>query len=118
MILGKQVRLRAIEKEDLPRFVVWLNDPQVRRNLLLYGLGGVVTPFIGIWLIDLLVRLLPDVWRARVETFMALVVLLFLALLIEPAEEALGGLPATKRHAAHLAAETLAAALADPGRDG
>lgn len=27
-------------------------------------------------------------------------------------EEALGGLPATKRHAAHLAAETLAAALA------
>ena len=29
------------------------------RNLLVYGIGGVVTPFIGIWLIDLLVRLLP-----------------------------------------------------------
>ena len=29
------------------------------RNLLIYGLGGVVTPFIGIWLIDLVVRFLP-----------------------------------------------------------
>jgi K+-transporting ATPase ATPase B chain len=29
------------------------------RNLLLYGAGGVVTPFLGIWLIDLAVRLLP-----------------------------------------------------------
>ncbi|UCZ92477.1 potassium-transporting ATPase subunit KdpB [Gordonia sp. WA4-43] len=29
------------------------------RNLLVYGIGGVVTPFVGIWLIDLLVRLLP-----------------------------------------------------------
>ncbi|TXK19033.1 potassium-transporting ATPase subunit KdpB [Homoserinibacter sp. GY 40078] len=29
------------------------------RNLLVYGLGGVVTPFIGIWLIDLVVRLIP-----------------------------------------------------------
>ncbi|TDT34390.1 potassium-transporting ATPase subunit KdpB [Naumannella halotolerans] len=29
------------------------------RNLLIYGLGGVVTPFIGIWLIDQLVRLIP-----------------------------------------------------------
>src|SRR5687768_8659448 len=27
----------------------------LRRNLLVYGLGGIVTPFIGIWLIDLLV---------------------------------------------------------------
>ncbi|MCE0763259.1 potassium-transporting ATPase subunit KdpB [Pseudonocardia kujensis] len=31
----------------------------LRRNLLLYGLGGVVLPFVGIFLIDLLVRLLP-----------------------------------------------------------
>ncbi|GEE00057.1 potassium-transporting ATPase ATP-binding subunit [Gordonia spumicola] len=31
----------------------------LRRNLLIYGVGGVITPFIGIWLIDLLVRLLP-----------------------------------------------------------
>ena len=29
------------------------------RNLAVYGLGGVITPFIGIWLIDLLVRLIP-----------------------------------------------------------
>jgi len=29
------------------------------RNLLVYGLGGVVAPFVGIWLIDLLVRLIP-----------------------------------------------------------
>ena len=31
----------------------------LRRNLLVYGLGGLVAPFIGIWLIDLVVRLLP-----------------------------------------------------------
>ena len=31
----------------------------LRRNLLVYGLGGMLTPFLGIWLIDLLVRLLP-----------------------------------------------------------
>ncbi|TDQ00571.1 potassium-transporting ATPase subunit KdpB [Labedaea rhizosphaerae] len=31
----------------------------LRRNLLVYGLGGIVTPFAGIWLIDLLVRLIP-----------------------------------------------------------
>jgi diamine N-acetyltransferase len=36
LIIGKLIRLRAIEKEDLPRFVAWLNDPEVRRNLLLY----------------------------------------------------------------------------------
>jgi len=29
------------------------------RNLLIYGLGGIIAPFIGIWLIDLLVRLIP-----------------------------------------------------------
>jgi len=29
------------------------------RNLLVYGLGGVVAPFAGIWLIDLVVRLVP-----------------------------------------------------------
>ncbi|TCO54888.1 potassium-transporting ATPase subunit KdpB [Actinocrispum wychmicini] len=31
----------------------------LRRNLLVYGIGGIITPFIGIWLIDLLVRLIP-----------------------------------------------------------
>jgi len=36
MITGDRVRLRAMEKEDLPRFVAWFNDPEVRRNLLIY----------------------------------------------------------------------------------
>jgi RimJ/RimL family protein N-acetyltransferase len=34
MILGERVRLRAIERDDLPRFVAWLNDPEVRRGLM------------------------------------------------------------------------------------
>jgi K+-transporting ATPase ATPase B chain len=33
----------------------------LRRNLLVYGVGGIVTPFLGIWLIDLLVRLVPGI---------------------------------------------------------
>ncbi len=33
MILGDQIRFRAIEKEDLPKFVKWLNDPEVRQGL-------------------------------------------------------------------------------------
>ncbi|WP_433286008.1 potassium-transporting ATPase subunit KdpB [Pseudonocardia sp. CA-142604] len=33
----------------------------LRRNLLIYGLGGVVTPFLGIFVIDLLVRLIPGI---------------------------------------------------------
>jgi K+-transporting ATPase ATPase B chain len=31
----------------------------LRRNLLIYGVGGIIAPFIGIWLVDLLVRLIP-----------------------------------------------------------
>jgi K+-transporting ATPase ATPase B chain len=31
----------------------------LRRNLLIYGVGGIITPFVGIWLVDLLVRLVP-----------------------------------------------------------
>ena len=31
----------------------------LRRNLLVYGLGGLVAPFVGIKLVDLLVSLLP-----------------------------------------------------------
>ncbi|MFR9731330.1 potassium-transporting ATPase subunit KdpB [Saccharopolyspora sp. MS10] len=31
----------------------------LRRNLLLFGVGGVLTPFAGIWLIDLVVRTIP-----------------------------------------------------------
>jgi K+-transporting ATPase ATPase B chain len=33
----------------------------LRRNLLVYGLGGILTPFAGIFLIDLLVRLIPGI---------------------------------------------------------
>lgn len=36
MIEGKRVQLRAIEKTDLPKFVRWLNDPEVIENLYLY----------------------------------------------------------------------------------
>ncbi|GAA1666295.1 potassium-transporting ATPase subunit KdpB [Glycomyces endophyticus] len=33
----------------------------LRRNLLLYGVGGIITPFIGIKLIDLVVALIPGI---------------------------------------------------------
>ncbi|WP_020418103.1 potassium-transporting ATPase subunit KdpB [Amycolatopsis sp. ATCC 39116] len=33
----------------------------LRRNLLVYGAGGIATPFLGIWLIDLVVRFIPGI---------------------------------------------------------
>lgn len=36
MIFGQRIRLRAPEKEDIPRFVAWVNDPEVRRGISLY----------------------------------------------------------------------------------
>ncbi|MGH2521035.1 MAG: GNAT family N-acetyltransferase [Anaerolineales bacterium] len=33
MILGQRIRLRPIEKDDLPRFVKWFSDPEVRAHL-------------------------------------------------------------------------------------
>jgi RimJ/RimL family protein N-acetyltransferase len=36
VIVGQKTRLRAIEREDIPNFVRWLNDPEVRRYLELY----------------------------------------------------------------------------------
>ena len=40
MILGERIRLRRLERDDLPRCVAWLNDPHVRRHLaLLYPMG-------------------------------------------------------------------------------
>lgn len=36
MLVGSRVRLRALEREDIPRFVKWMNDPDVRGNLLVY----------------------------------------------------------------------------------
>ncbi len=36
MIVGSKVRLRPIERDDLPRFVEWFGDPEVRRHLSIY----------------------------------------------------------------------------------
>jgi diamine N-acetyltransferase len=36
MIYGDNIRLRAIERQDLPRFVEWLNDPEIIQGLLFY----------------------------------------------------------------------------------
>jgi UDP-4-amino-4,6-dideoxy-N-acetyl-beta-L-altrosamine N-acetyltransferase len=36
VILGEKIRLRAIEREDIPTFVRWFNDPEVRRYLEMY----------------------------------------------------------------------------------
>jgi diamine N-acetyltransferase len=36
MIKGDRVTLRAIERDDLPRYVAWLNDPEVTHHLTLY----------------------------------------------------------------------------------
>ena len=33
MIYGERVRLRRIERADLPHLVEWLNDPEIRRHL-------------------------------------------------------------------------------------
>lgn len=33
-IYGKRIRLRAVEEEDLPIFVRWINDPEVTEDLL------------------------------------------------------------------------------------
>jgi len=43
------------------RFRASSADRLLRRNLLVYGLGGIVVPFVGIYLIDLLVRLVPGI---------------------------------------------------------
>ncbi|MEM7034216.1 MAG: GNAT family N-acetyltransferase [Chloroflexota bacterium] len=33
MITGERITLRAIARDDLPRYVTWLNDPEVIRHL-------------------------------------------------------------------------------------
>ncbi len=35
MIYGERIRLRRDERSDIPKFVEWLNDPEVRRYVLL-----------------------------------------------------------------------------------
>jgi RimJ/RimL family protein N-acetyltransferase len=34
MIYGERIRLRAVESTDLTQFTEWLNDPEVRRGLM------------------------------------------------------------------------------------
>lgn len=36
MLVGERVRLRALERTDIPRMVKWLNDPEVKRYLRMY----------------------------------------------------------------------------------
>jgi len=36
VIPGKRVRLRAVERADLPKYQAWLNDPEVTEGLALY----------------------------------------------------------------------------------
>lgn len=36
MIYGRSVRLRAVERSDIPRFQAWLNDEEVTAGLLIY----------------------------------------------------------------------------------
>jgi diamine N-acetyltransferase len=36
MIYGKRIRFRAPERDDVPRFVAWLNDPEVREGISLF----------------------------------------------------------------------------------
>ncbi len=54
----------------------------LRRNLLIYGLGGIIVPFIGIKLIDLgLVLVSPDLRDARhVNTILRPALVLFVLL--------------------------------------
>src|SRR5215469_14766776 len=35
----------------------------LRRNLVIYGIGGLIIPFVGIWAIDLIVQLIPGFGR-------------------------------------------------------
>jgi diamine N-acetyltransferase len=37
MLYGEHIRLRGVEREDIPTFVRWFNDPEVRRGLLMYA---------------------------------------------------------------------------------
>jgi diamine N-acetyltransferase len=37
MLFGDRIRLRGIERTDIPIFVRWFNDPEVRQGLLLFA---------------------------------------------------------------------------------
>jgi len=36
MIIGERIRFRAVERDDLPTFVKWLNDPEVQQGILIH----------------------------------------------------------------------------------
>ncbi len=36
MIIGERVRFRGVERTDIPRFVEWLNDPEVIEGILVH----------------------------------------------------------------------------------
>jgi len=36
VIIGEKTRLRAVERSDIPAFVRWFNDPEVRQYLSMY----------------------------------------------------------------------------------
>ena len=36
MIYGKRIRLRGVEKTDVPKFYEWINDPEVTAGLAMY----------------------------------------------------------------------------------
>lgn len=36
MIFGERIRFRAIERDDLPNFVKWINDPDVKQGIGIY----------------------------------------------------------------------------------
>jgi K+-transporting ATPase ATPase B chain len=50
IVLLIPLALKGVKFRPAPSAVI------LRRNLLVYGLGGIICPFPGIWLIDLLVR--------------------------------------------------------------
>jgi len=36
MIIGDRVRFRGVERSDIPRFVEWLNDPEVQDGIMIH----------------------------------------------------------------------------------
>jgi diamine N-acetyltransferase len=40
MITGERIRFRGVERDDLPTFVKWLNDPEVRQGILMHHPGS------------------------------------------------------------------------------
>jgi len=58
LIYGERIRLRAPEREDLPKFVDWLNDPEVREGI------SIVLPFSQaeeeIWFDEMIKRPAPE----------------------------------------------------------